>query len=66
LACGALLHGVAFIQRKIERDVYGGVEGFAADMELMVSNAATYNEEDSDIVGWARELLVRVDIQVMY
>jgi hypothetical protein len=34
------------------------MDDFAADMELMVQNARTYNEEESDIVRWVKLLLV--------
>lgn len=46
------------MQKKIEREVYSSMDEFAADMELMVENARTFNEEESDIVRWAKQLLV--------
>jgi hypothetical protein len=46
------------LQKKIEREAYSSMDDFAADMELMVQNARTYNEEESDIVRWVMLLLV--------
>ena len=47
-------------QKNIESGRYKSVSQFAGDMELMVANARTYNDDAALIVQWADQLLVCV------
>jgi hypothetical protein len=43
-------------QKKLESGQYQDMKAFAADVQLVFTNAITYNESESDIAAWARKL----------
>lgn len=52
-------HPMAYdiLKKKAKRKKYQSIEEFMKDVELMFSNAMTFNEDGSDIHKWAQELL---------
>lgn len=45
------------LRKKAKRKKYSSIEEFMKDVQLMFTNAMTFNEDGSDIHKWAQELL---------